>query len=168
MPSPKTFIRQHYPKDKVWQLLDTTASKRGFRNNYVWYNGLQENGIEIISPTKGRCIQKSTKDWKMILKFNKIVALNLVGIQGGNANLIIYNPPTTLTDSVDKFRILNLSFMLDNNEKQTGTFLVNAPLPGSKKDLIVSCRFPAGLKGEHEISIFFNDDLLAGYKLKLK
>jgi hypothetical protein len=138
LPSPEEFIKQHYPKEQKWQLMDTVAKKKWFRKTYVWYNTLHSSGISIVSPLKGRLSQNPQKDFTMVFRLD-------------NSN-----------PRIDSIKDIN--FMMDNNIRQSYFFKTISI--DSSGLVIVKWKFPKYLKGEHEITVFYNETEIAGYMLK--
>lgn len=50
---PDIFIKEHYPKDKKWQLLDKPITKREFTKSHIYYTGFFNNCIADLQPHKG-------------------------------------------------------------------------------------------------------------------
>ncbi|HTB07207.1 MAG TPA: transglutaminase domain-containing protein [Bacteroidia bacterium] len=71
LPTPAFFIKQHFPKDKKWQMLDTLVKKSFFIKSLVWYEAANQLGTWIISPTKGKVTQKGNKDFTVVLHITK-------------------------------------------------------------------------------------------------
>lgn len=138
LPTPEFFIKQHFPKDKKWQMLQTPVKKSWFIKSYVWYEAADKYGVKIVSPTRGWINQNDNKEFTIILTMNKPVS--------GHSFAFVMD---------DDYKDVQFFESQDISSKELGQYSVT-----------LKYHFPKNLKGNHDIDVFYNGEEISGFRIK--
>jgi hypothetical protein len=142
LPTPEFFIKQHFPTDIKMQMLSTPAKKTVFIKSCVWYENAALYNFTVTSPDKGYVNQNVNKDFTVTIHIDKPLA--------------------------DKDTLHGFTFVVDDGKKDEGQ--ENETVPSTyvmpdKFSVIVTCHFPEDLKGEHDVTIFYNQKAVFGFRM---
>jgi len=165
--------------DGKWYLTDVTWATSSYDKMKRKFH--KEFDTSYFLPTPGFFIEQhfpKDKKWQMLdtlVKKSWFIKSRVWYEDADKVGVKIINPTKgrinqnikkdfTLILQVNRFKLgTNIDFIIDNNFKQTQESETVSNT--DKGSVTIKCRFPKGLKGEHDVNVYFDGQAICGFRM---